>query len=1115
VVVGVPFAGRTRVELEGLIGALANVLVMRTDVSGDPAFRDLLRRVREVALGAYAHHELPFEKLVEELHPARSVRHHPLFQVMFNFRDFSPDSVEVPGLRIENLKPDLGIALFDLSVSLVRAPAGLSGVFSFNTDLFDAGTIERFAEHYRVLLDGIARDPGRRMSAVPLLGDAERRRILSDWNATAVSSYPLDRCIQDLVRDQAARTPQAPAVIQGARELSYEDLNRRANRLAHRLRAVGVGPDVRVGLCVERSPELLVGLLAILKAGGAYVALDPDHPVERLGLVLADARASVIVAQDGLLSREVVAGRTLVHLGPDERWDTGPEAEDPDSGAVSANLAYVIYTSGSTGTPKGVAVPHRGAVNLSHAAADEYRITSADRVLQFSSLTSDFCVEEIFPAWLRGAAVVLRDPGSPPGGAEYLELLERERVSIVFLPTGFWHAWVEEMHVSGRSLPPRLRIVSIGGERVQPAAFALWRELPGAGAVRWFNTYGPTEITVEATLHEPDITRPPARADIPIGRPIANARVYVLDADLSPVPVGVPGELYIGGAGLARGYLGRPGLTAERFVPDPFSGEMGARLYRTGDRVRYLADGNLEFLSRFDDQVKVRGFRIEPGEIEARLARHPRVWQCAVVAREERMGERRLVAYVAPHAEERTAIAPDAAGRSQSDHLAQWQGVYDELYGSPGSREPNFDTVGWESTYTGQPIPPAEMREWVERTVERILPLEPRRVLEIGCGTGLLLLRVAPKCQSYIGTDFSSTVLRSLGRQVEAAGLSRVVTLRQRDAADFGDVAPGSVDLVVINSVTQYLPDLEYLYRILEQAAAVVAPGGAIFIGDVRNHDLLEAFHTSVELYRAPDDMSLRELRRRVRTRIAVESELTISPRFFTTLPRRLGGIDRVDVALKRGRSRNELTRFRYDVTLRVGSPPAAGGAASAQPLPWEAAALDLGQVRRLLGLGESRTLHLTGVPNSRVADDVRAFELLQRSEHQMVGGMRRGLRSAAGARATVDPEDFWDLAAELGYSVDVGWYGDDAAGRFDVLFWQRAVERPNFHPGPGAGDATTSGTRYANRPATRSVTRTLVPELRRHLAACLPEHMVPQAFVLLHTLPLTPNGKIDRRALP
>ncbi len=1122
-VVGVPIAGRTRVELEGLIGSLANVLVLRTDLSGDPPFTELLRRVREVALGAYAHHELPFEKLVEELQPARSAQHHPLFQVMFNFRDFPSGSMEVPGLRIEDLKCDLGIALFDLAVSLVRTPEGLAGVISYNTDLFAAATIDRLAGHYRVLLESIVTDPRRRLSAAPLLSDAESRQILWAWNATTERSYPLDRCIHDLFQDQVARTPRAPAVIQGARQLTYEELNQRANRLAHRLRASGVGPDVRVGLWVERSPEYLVALLGILKAGGAYVPLDPGYPQERLAFILADAGVRVVV-QDDLRSSAFAEGptpaeRILVPLGPDQRWDPGPEEDNPRSGVTPENLAYVIYTSGSTGAPKGVAVPHRGVVNLSSATAGEYRIVETDRVLQFSSISSDFTVEEVFPAWLRGAAVVLRDPGPPSTGAEFMELLERDRVSIVFLPTAFWHIWVEELHFTRRSLPRELRLVSIGGERVQPAAFAHWRELGGAAAIRWFNTYGPTEVTVEATLYEPEITPRASGAvdDVPIGRPIANIRAYVLDPYLNPVPVGVSGELYVGGAGLARGYLGQPGLTAERFVPDPFGEDAGARLYRTGDRVRYLADGNLEFLGRLDHQVKVRGFRVEPGEIEARLAQHPRVRQCAVLAREEADGDRRLVAYVAPHPEELDPTAQGAASDSQSEHLAQWQVLYEDLYGrAPTPPDPTFNTVGWDSTYTGQPIPAAEMCEWVDRTVERILRLSPRRVLEIGCGTGLLLLRLAPRCQAYIGTDFSPTVLRSLGRVVEAAGLTRIVTLLQRDAADFTDVAPDSVDLVVINSVTQYLPDIAYLFRVLEQAAAVVTPGGAIFVGDVRNHDLLEAFHTAVELHRAHDGTTTEELRHLIRNRMAAESELSISPGFFTALPGRLPKVERVEVALKRGRSENELTRFRYDVTLRL-APTSQPGIPdpSLTRLDWETTPLDLNQVRSLLLPGGSRALHLKQVPNSRVESDVRALELLQGSEQATVGEIRRALRSLDSENGGICPEDFWALGAELGYSVDVGWNVGDSDGRYDVLLWPPTAARPAVMPSRDAGGTVVTWTRYANRPVATSATRSLVPDLRRHLAERLPEYMVPQAFVVLDALPLNSNGKIDRRALP
>ena len=651
IVVGSPIAGRTRPETEGLIGCFVNTLALRTDLAGDPTFRELLGRVREVALGAYAHQELPFERLVEELQPDRNPSFAPLFQVMFVLQNVPRSERRLHRLTMRHMELEKGTAKFDLGLSVVEGVDGLKGVFTYNTDLFDATTIERLASHFRVLLESIVADPGRRVSALPILTEIERHRLTVQWNATA-REFPRDRCIHQLIEEQATRTPQAVALSYGGDQLTYDELNRRANQLARHLQRLGVGPEVRVGLLLERSLDLAVGLLAILKAGGAYVPLEPGYPEERLAFLLRDAGVTVLVTCTELSAglRSLSSSRIgLVCMDRDRASIATAAGANLPCRTSPENLAYVIYTSGSTGASKGVAVPHRAVVNLSHTVAREYRISGHDRVLQSSSLTSDFSVEECFPAWMSGATVVLRPPAPMLTGADFTELLDAGRISLTLLPTAFWHSWVQELHLSRRPLPATLRLVSIGGETVQPAMYALWREL-GVRGVRWCNTYGPTETTVEATLHEPAAgdDGPTSGLDLPIGRPLANTRVYVLDRHLNPVPTGVPGELYIGGEGLARGYLGRAGLTAERFVPDPFSGEPGARLYRTGDRGRYRTDGNLEFLGRFDYQVKIRGFRVEPEEVETALARHPAVREGAVVAREDTPGDRRLVAYVVP-----------------------------------------------------------------------------------------------------------------------------------------------------------------------------------------------------------------------------------------------------------------------------------------------------------------------------------------------------------------------------------------------------------------------------------------------------------------------------------
>ncbi|MDZ7307314.1 MAG: amino acid adenylation domain-containing protein [candidate division KSB1 bacterium] len=650
--VGTPIANRHHAGIENLIGFFVNTLVLRTDLSGDPVFRHLLRRVREVALGAYAHQDVPFEMLVDELQPRRDLSHSPLFQVMFMHQSAPRHAaVRLPDLELRSLPVENKLSTFDLTLITEETADGLLVAAEYNTDLFAADTIARLLEHFQRVLEAVVARPEIRLSQVPLLTPAEQQQIVVEWNRTA-ADFPRTT-LAGLFAAQAGRTPAATAVVQDGRRLSYHELNQRANQLAHFLRRAGVGPEVRVGLSLERSPEMLIGLLGILKAGGAYVPLDPLYPKDRLNFMCADAQLRVLLTQSSLAANLAVPVAQVICLDRDWPQIAAESTDNPPASADPENAAYVIYTSGSTGKPKGVAVSHRSVVNHNFAVIAAFGLQPEDRMLQFASINFDAAVEEIFPTWFAGATLVLGSADRLAAIPEFCRLLEREQVTIVDLPTAYWHEWVAEIAQHNATVPACLRLVIVGGDKASAERLATWHKFVGP-RVRWLNSYGPTEGTIIATLHEPEETeksRPDGR-ELPIGRPIANLHTYILNRRLEPVPVGVVGELYLGGEGVARGYLNRPDLTAERFLPDPFSQQAGSRMYRTGDRARFRREGVIEFLGRSDQQVKIRGFRVELEEIEEVLRQHPALRQVAVIAREDATpeggaGAKRLVAYCA------------------------------------------------------------------------------------------------------------------------------------------------------------------------------------------------------------------------------------------------------------------------------------------------------------------------------------------------------------------------------------------------------------------------------------------------------------------------------------
>ncbi len=788
ILVGNPTANRSHAELEDLIGFFVNTLVLRGDLSGEPTFRDLLARTREVVLGAQSHQELPFEKLVEELRPERDPSRSPIFQVMLVVQT-APRQAAAPrtGLRMSPIDVEGGTAQFDLIFIVSDTGSRLTCHCKYNTDLFDRATIERLQGHFAVFLGGALAAPETRISELPLLTAPEREQLLGEWNDTA-TAYPADLCIHELFERQADLTPDAPALSLGKEVLTYGELDLRANLLANHLRGFGVGPGVLVGLCLDRSPEMVVGLLAILKAGGAYVPLDPEYPLDRLSFLLEDAGVSVLVTREELADRLPTVWAMVVLL--DAEWDLiaqGP-GERPASPVHPQDLAYLIYTSGSTGAPKGVAVPHRAVVRLVRETG-YFQAGTGDVFLQLAPSSFDASTFEIWGALLNGARLAVMPPGQP-SLADIGEVLAREGVTTLWLTAGLFHLMVDERP---EALRPVRQLLAGGDVLSADHVTRVLQRLPETVLI---NGYGPTESTTFAVCHP--MTAPTAPAGpVPLGRPIANTRGHVLDRFRRLVPVGIFGELCIGGDGLARGYHGRPALTAERFVPDPTGLEPGGRLYRTGDLVRWRPDGRIEFAGRTDDQVKIRGFRVEPGEVAAALEQHRGVREVVVVAREDTPQDKRLVAYLVPRG---AAPRPSELQEFLRQRLPEFMipsafVVLDSLPLTPNGkvdrrRLPAPEVQAGDGEAYAAPRTPVEdvtAEIWAQVLKVPRVGLHDN-FFDLG-GHSLLGTQVVSRMRDSLGVEVS---LRSLFEAPTVAGLAEVVegALRGRDAVPAPPLRP-------------------------------------------------------------------------------------------------------------------------------------------------------------------------------------------------------------------------------------------------------------------------------------------------------------------------------------
>ncbi len=1120
VTVGTLAAGSKRQspDFSGVVGYFVNPLAIRCELATDQTFTAIMAAVKDQVLDALEHQDYPFSKIVEKLKPKRDTSRHPLFQTLFTVQrpqvamdlgSFLVGAAEgatiaAGACQLRPVAVPVGESRFDLAVDVVVTGDTVMANFLYSDDLFRRESVEQIARHFAGLLEACIDSPDQPIWSLPLLSVAERRALLGLRNATAFD-LP-DVCLADLFEAAVARYADKPAVRFGAQTLTYGELNRRADQVANDLVFRGATANSLIGIAVARSLEMLIGLLAVAKLKAAYVPIDPSYPSDRIQWMLDDAMVSFMLTQSHLASRWRDVGCPSILLDQPETLSGGSIERPP--APRGDGTAYVIYTSGSTGKPKGVQVSHRNVANFLLTMRDGLGLGAEDVLLAVTTLSFDIAVLELYLPLIVGGTVVIADASITTDGQALCAEMARRSPTWMQATPATW----QMLLAADWGGSPGMSILC-GGEAL-PSTLAA--HLLSRCRALW-NVYGPTETTVWSVAHKvtsADVED--AASVVPIGRPIGNTVVYILDDYRQLVADGVAGELYIGGLGVSQGYRGREDLTAERFVRVPDVYQDGL-LYRTGDLARWRRDGLLEFLGRADQQLKVRGFRIEPGEIESVLLEDPEVREAVVVCREDQPGDHRLVAYVAQRMAERSDTV--TAGGDQ-DTVDSWKTIWDTAYGDVRSdaaavgTDPATNLAGWRSSYDSAPVPREQMQEWLAETVTKVLGRHPRHVMEIGCGTGMLLFRIAPHCLSYTACDLSAQAIQYIGEQLRGLNLADCqVRLNVGSALEIpAGLAPASLDCILLNSVIQYFPDAAYLREVLTRWRPYLRAGGCFFIGDVRNYALEQMFHGSVSLFQKGRDITAGEWRDDVRIRLERDSELTVAPPFFVGMAANLPGVTSVVCLAKEGQARNEMTKFRYDVVM--GLDDAAVNVEPQRWYAWNAESDGTAMLERILAEDDANVIGLARVPDARVAMDCQQIQALLRAP----AGERVGqaLDAVASAPAGSEPQRIHAIAAAHGFVAYCGGRGGDLAGHFDVVLHRLSARRDGvvYVPLFAAPNTATAGELF-NLPNFDKRRGVLASRLKSTLKARLPEYLCPSTIEVLRVLPKTPNGKVNRAALP
>ncbi|HVI46038.1 MAG TPA: non-ribosomal peptide synthase/polyketide synthase [Chitinophaga sp.] len=1088
--VGGVVAGRMRTELEKLIGFFVNTLVLRTDLNGNPPFTSLLQQVKNTMLDAYEHQDVPFERVVEAIMGERDISKNPLFQVIFVLQNVPATKELRMGKVVMNDETiHRTTSLFDLSWSMEEGPEGIDVEVEFYIDIFREATIQRMVQHFLQLLESIADNASRTIGELELLDTPEIQQ-LSDFSGAAVS-YPGDEGIINVFEARVAATPDAPAVSFGKERITYRELNERANQVANYLLEQGVQPGQRVGLLSRRGIDMIVGIWGIIKSGSAYVPFHTGYPAERMNMMIQDAGVIHVL----YTSRElfISSGLDAYTPGIDIAYTKNSNIASPGVKINSDDCVNVMFTSGTTGRPKGIAITSRNIINLSFDPG-AIAVYPEDKLLQCSNYAFDGSTFDIHSALLKGACLCMVDDDAAIDVFELSRIIAAEKITIALFPTALLHNFIDNQ-LTG--LKP-MRKVLFGGEKASLPH--LEKALAVLGKGKLVNMYGPTEITVAATYFEVDDVA--GRVSVPIGKPVANARIRILDENRHLVPVGVGGELYIGGDGVSLGYVNNEELTAEKYLT---FGDAEGRWYRTGDKARWLSDGNVEYMGRIDDQVKVRGYRIEPAEIERTLNNLGDVAASCVVVKPHYNGERKLAGYYVP--------AQDAVHKKELElaqqQIASWRALYDTAYSKTDEIEDldeEFNITGWNDSFTAgaSAIPAENMQKWVNDITNLIISLKPKRVLEIGSGTGLIYYPISSHIDRYIGTDFSRVSVEQILRRIRKGERSYPDTEMKLCAAhEIILDEKEEIDLVILNSIVQYFPGNDYMTDVMAKAISLLKGEGRIVVGDVRDLRLLPSFKRRLQLDKLQDKTGLREFEWSVDQEVAREEELCFSPAYFYHLQTKFPEITHIEILWKQGDYINELTLYRFTAVMYIGIEKPV-----LQPdwQRWE----DIADKQSIIDQINNRmeVIALQDVPSHRLWKE----RLL---EHALRNRVVHNVKDLSEYILTPDEVTFvvneiLEEAASAGYSCR--FLLDEDPMKINLLLELHPFE--GFVEQAYSNSISFTDVVKTNIPLFADICESLQKNIKHQLQGLLPDYMVPSDLVPLQYLPLTGNGKVDRRFL-